>query len=76
MTEVLNAFPTMYYLTSSIQFPKAMKTSEHTTIAAIAPALSPLGPPPTVHKKERTSYNIRHHGIAVNVGMVVVVCIP
>jgi len=46
VTEVLNAFPTMYYLTSSIQFPKAMKTNEHTTIAAIAPALSPLRPPP------------------------------
>ena len=56
MTEVLNAYPTMYYLTSSIQFPKAMKTNEHTTIAAIAPALSPLGPPPPEPTQERKKY--------------------
>ena len=78
--EVLDAFPTMYYLTSSIQFPKAMKTNEHTTMAAIAPALSPLGPPPPETTQERKKYcilyNITQHSSAVYVLMVVVVCIP
>ena len=79
VTEVLTAFPTMYHLTSSIQFPKAMKTNEHTMMAAIAPVLSPLGPPPPEPTQDRKKYcilyNIRHHGSAVYVQMVVVVCI-
>ena len=53
VTEVFNVFSTMYYLTSSIQFPKAMKANEHTTMAAIAPALSPLGPPPPETRQKR-----------------------